>query len=434
LDVSAEQAAIFEVPGAAARLLSNVNWPITPLGPPAGWSAGLKTVVGMMLRSRFAMWVAWGPDLTFMCNDAYMPTLGVKRTWAIGARSDKVWEEIWPDIGPRISHVFATKEATWDEDLLLFLERNGYPEETYHTFSYSPLIEGDTGVQGMLCVVTEVTERVIAERRVATLRDLAAKTANARSVEEACKLSMNSLASNPKDFPFAVIRQLDETRSKATFMAGWQISPSNPLVEDHLQFPPGSVFARALASRETLVTVLDDVQRRQLPQGPWQVPVNEVAVVPMLANTQFGLSGFLEAGLNPHRLFDVEYRDFVELVARYVSSAIANATAYEEERKRAEALAAVDQAKTAFFSNVSHEFRTPPTLVLGPLDEALKAGPNENLAMAQRNGLRLMKLVNTLLDFARAEAGRANANFVPTDLPLLTRDLASTFQSAFKKA
>ena len=87
------------------------------------------------------MWMAWGDDLTFFCNDAYLPTTGVKRDWVLGARSDKVWAEIWPDIGPRIEHVLATGEATWDEALLLYLERSGFAEETYHTFSYSPLAD-----------------------------------------------------------------------------------------------------------------------------------------------------------------------------------------------------------------------------------------------------------------------------------------------------
>ena len=135
------------------------DWTTTPLGPPHTWTQSLRTVVRIMLDSRYAMWMLWGPDLTFFCNDAYLPTVGIKRDWVLGARSDKVWAEIWPDIGPRIEHVRNTGEATWDEGLLLFLERSGYPEETYHTFSYSPVYDDDATVAGMLCVVTEDTER-----------------------------------------------------------------------------------------------------------------------------------------------------------------------------------------------------------------------------------------------------------------------------------
>ena len=126
-----------------------------------------------MLDSRYAMWMLWGPELTFFCNDAYLPTVGIKGAWVLGSRSDKVWEEIWPDIGPRIAQVLERGQATWDEGLLLFLERSGFPEETYHTFSYSPVYDDDSRISGMLCVVTEVTDRVIGERRLRVLRDLA---------------------------------------------------------------------------------------------------------------------------------------------------------------------------------------------------------------------------------------------------------------------
>jgi hypothetical protein len=152
-----------------------LDWARTPLGPVSEWPQSLKTVVRVMLDSRYAMWMLWGPELTFFCNDAYLPTVGIKRDWVLGARSDKVWEEIWPDIGPRIAHVLENGEATWDEGLLLFLERSGFSEETYHTFSYSPVYDDDSRIAGMLCVVTEVTERVIGERRLRVLRDLAAR-------------------------------------------------------------------------------------------------------------------------------------------------------------------------------------------------------------------------------------------------------------------
>jgi PAS domain-containing protein len=158
--------------GARMRAL---DWTATPLGSPADWPQSLKTVVRVLLDSRYAMWMLWGSELTFFCNDAYLPTVGIKRDWVLGARSDKVWEEIWPDIGPRIAQVLELGRATWDEGLLLFLERSGFLEETYHTFSYSPVYDDQNRIAGMLCVVTEVTERVIGERRLRVLRDLAAR-------------------------------------------------------------------------------------------------------------------------------------------------------------------------------------------------------------------------------------------------------------------
>ena len=98
--------------GTMGAQMRRYDWSSSPLGPPQGWPQSLKTAVGIMLTSRYAMWMAWGDDLTFFCNDAYLPTLGVKGDWALGARSDKVWAEIWKDIGPRIRQVLGSGSAT----------------------------------------------------------------------------------------------------------------------------------------------------------------------------------------------------------------------------------------------------------------------------------------------------------------------------------
>ena len=202
--------------GARMRAL---DWGRTPLGPAAQWPQSLKTVVRVMLDSRYAMWMLWGPELTFFCNDAYLPTVGIKRDWVLGARSDKVWEEIWPDIGPRIAHVLENGEATWDEGLLLFLERSGFSEETYHTFSYSPVYDDESRIAGMLCVVTEVTERVIGERRLRVLRDLAARAAGMETVQEACDRLVGVLGEDAWDVPFACLYVLDESGAAARLAA-----------------------------------------------------------------------------------------------------------------------------------------------------------------------------------------------------------------------
>ncbi|UPT65061.1 MAG: GAF domain-containing protein [Hyphomonadaceae bacterium JAD_PAG50586_4] len=308
----------------------------------------------MMLKSRFAMWMAWGPELTFFCNDAYAPTLGIKQEWAIGARSDKVWVEIWPDIGPRIESVFERNEATWDEDLLLFLERSGYQEETYHTFSYSPLADDDGAVRGMLCVVTEVTERVVAERRVATLRDLGAQTARARSVDEACQIAMQVLEHNRQDFPYALIRMLDAQRRRAKCVAG---SPADhDLLVEVLEIDQEPQLAQMLASDEIVTIALSPEESARLPRGVWPTPPVQAFMAPMLAKTDSGISGIFVAGINPYRRFDAAYRDFAETVATQIASAIANANAHEEERMRAAALAEIDRAKTAFFPMLATNF------------------------------------------------------------------------------
>lgn len=425
--------------GARMRAL---DWAETPLGPPDGWPQSLKTIVRVMLDSRYAMWMLWGEAKNFFCNDAYLPTVGIKRDWVLGARSDKVWEEIWPDIGPRIEHVLAQGEATWDEALLLYLERSGFPEETYHTFSYSPVYDDRSRVAGMLCVVTEVTERVIGERRLRVLQDLAAKANGVRSesvertgIEACAVLSEYSL-----DTPFAAIYLTSAEGDSARLLASTSEQAENalptvlPLDGSATLWPVASLYG------EESVQEVGDLSSLGLDITPasWPDPLRRALLVPLKASTQ-GLTGFLVAACSPRRNLDDNYRAFLGLVARQIASSIADAQAYDSERRRAQALAELDRAKTAFFSNVSHEFRTPLTLMLGPLDDALlednlPASVRERLELAQRNAGRLQRLVNSLLDFSRIEAGRVRAKYERADLASLTRDISSSFRSAMQKA
>jgi signal transduction histidine kinase len=431
-----------------ARMRSH-DWHASSLGPPERWPQSLKTIVRVMLDSRYAMWMAWGPDLTFFCNDAYLPTVGLKRDWVLGARSDEVWKEIWPDIGPRIEHVLASGEATWDEGLLLFLQRSGFSEETYHTFSYSPVYDDQIRIAGMLCVVTEVTERVIGERRLRVLRDLAAQSVGIENVASSCRRAIQVLAQYPNDLPFTALyligdKSVDPGSSRGA--GARRVAVSRDLPESW--FPVMLDLAHGRNQWQLgeprpgeLRKSLTDLPQRGLrvSAGPWPDHVQQALVLPMMSAGQERLIGFLIAGVSPRRAFDEAYGSFLELIASQVASAIANARAYETERERSEALAEIDRAKTAFFSNVSHEFRTPLTLMLGPVedmarDPQLPQGVRSRLDVVHRNSLRLLKLVNSLLEFSRIEAGRIQASYEPTDLALLTRDLVSTFGSALELA
>ena len=227
--------------GEMATRMRALDWSATPLGEPRSWPEGLRATVRILLTSRYAMWMCWGPELTFFCNDAYLPTVGVKRDWVLGARADHVWREIWPEIGPRIQKVLQTGRATWDEALQLFLERSGFPEETYHTFSYSPVFDDLGRVGGMLCVVTEETERVLGERRLATLGTLAASTRGLRTVEEVCRRAAETLARNLNDVPFALVYLLDEMgRARLAGHAG--LEPGSTVALD--PFDPASPARR----------------------------------------------------------------------------------------------------------------------------------------------------------------------------------------------
>lgn len=433
---------IFADGGEVGEFMRSIDWANTPLGLPESWPQSFRTTVRIVLTSRFAMWMGWGPELVFLYNDAYARmTLGAKHPWALGRPASEVWSEIWDDIYPRI-RTAVDEESTWDEALLLFLERSGFPEETYHTFSYSPISDDDGSRMGMLCVVTEETERVIGERRLATLSSLATGLASTTRREDVLSAVETGLGGNSHDLPFTLLYLFDERQDRATLVSrtGIEVGPAAPESID-CRDDSGCWPAKELLETGAPMLVNDLGQRfGALPTGAWDTPPREAYIVPLARQAQERPAGFLVAAINPYRAFDFAYGGFINLVAGQIASSLANARAYEEERRRAEALAELDRAKTAFFSNVSHEFRTPLTLMLGPLEDLLSkpgALPDTlrgELEVMNRNALRLLRLVNTLLDFSRIEAGRARASFQPIDLATLTAGIASTFRSAMEKA
>src|SRR5580700_2641223 len=428
--------------GALGQLVREFDWTKTPLGAIEQWPQSLKTVVRTLLTSRFAMWMSWGPELTFLYNDDYARmTLGKKHPWALGKPSREVWSEIWGDIGPRIQRVLDTGEATWDEALLLFLERSGYREETYHTFSYSPLSEDDGTIQGMFCVVTEETERVIGERRLRLLRSLGSALNRTILESEVVSAIETTLAQSEKDLPFTLTYLFEEGYARLACSSGIAASHAAAPQAIALDAKDAAWPVLDLLAGKATVTV-EDLPGRfgALPSGGWEAPPQRAVLVPLRQGQDLA-AGFFVAAINPWRALDAEYSGFLDLIAGQIAATLANARAFEQERRRAESLAELDRAKTIFFSNVSHEFRTPLTLMLGPLEdllnehrETLPPQDYREVETVHRNGLRLLKLVNTLLDFSRIEAGRIQAAYRPVDLSSRTAELASVFESAMERA
>ena len=421
-------------------LVSAFDWSATPLGSMEMWPDGLKNAVRILLTSRFAMWMAWGPELTVLYNDSYARmTLGKKHPWALGKPAQVVWSEIWKDVGPRIVRVMETGEASWDEALMLFLERSGYPEETYHTFSYSPLDGPDGRIAGMLCVVIEDTVRVIGERQLAGLSRLAAELAGAITKQDVFASIEHGLQ-NQKDMPCTLTYLLDRKEARLDLVARTGVEPGHAAaaIAIDLDVEPSAWPMRQVLESGRAVSVENLLEQfPALPHGCWDRPPSRALLVPIVRPGQEKPLGVFITALNPYREFNSFYGKFLELVGGQIAASITNAQAYEDEKLRAESLAELDRAKTAFFSNVSHELRTPLTLILGPLEDALasEAQPSFNaLAMMQRNAQRLLKLVNALLDFVRIEAGRTHASYMATDLPELSAHIAGVFRSAVERA
>ncbi|WP_101255910.1 SpoIIE family protein phosphatase [Streptomyces barkulensis] len=426
---------LFPGHGEMAGRMRAFDWAGTPMGDPAGWPASLRTACRICLTSRYPMFLWWGEDLRLLYNDAYQHLLGNKHP-ALARPGRQVWGEIWDVIGPMLRSVTETGQATWSEDLLLRMERHGYLEETYWTYSYSPLHDDEGRVRGVFTACNETTERVVGERRLAVLQDLGAQAGTARSVGEACRLVARVLGRAQRDVPFAAVHLRDPGGGLVPAAVSPPGTAPGPSPDGHGDWP----LEQVLTTGEPVV--VEDVVRRfgRLPSGGWERPPTQAVVLPLPGETGAGPVGAIVLAAGAGRVLDDGYRAFLDLVARQTAALVNGAVAYEVQQRRAEELAELDRAKTAFFSNISHEFRTPLTLITGPLEElrGQLAGAGERvggeLEVIRRNALRMGKLVNTLLDFSRIEAGRMRARFEPVDLAAVTAELASVFRSAVERA
>jgi signal transduction histidine kinase len=422
-----------------ATYMRSYDWSTTPLGSVETWSPSLRNLVSTMLPSRFAQSIFWGEDYIQLYNDAVIPIYGANHPKALGQPARETWAEIWYDqVKPVFERVRTTGEAFFAVDQLFHPARFGYLEETYFTLCYSPVRDEMGKVSGMLCTSTETTGQVIGQRRLTMLRELAMAVSGAKTRSSAYLTAAAVL--NPYDIPFALFYQVNGNLAERVAFSG--------LSADSVA-APGEI---SLTERSDSWSLMDVFQSREpllmtevvdrfgaFPVEPWGESPRSAFILPILSSNQEAVEGLLVAGISPRLEFNADYRSFLGLVAQQVESAIAIARSYEEEHKRAEALAELDRAKTTFFSNVSHGFRTPLTLMLAPLEDALatlaeRADLKEPLQVVHRNGLRLLRLVNMLLDFSRMESDRLQAGYQPTDLAAFTAELASVFRSAIERA
>jgi signal transduction histidine kinase len=429
--------------GEMGKLIRSMDWSKTPLGPIESWPQSLRTTVSLCLSSNFPIALAWGPQHVQIYNDGYWPICGEKHPGAMGQDFTECWAAPWPVIGEAFTRALAG-ETSFLENQRMFLDRKGYLEETFFTFSFSP-IRDDSGVAGLFHPVTETTSRMLSERRTRALRDLAARAGKAQTTEEAFVLAAQTLSEYQLDLPFAFFYLFDSRATEARLIASTglpQKIPAGAAIVD-LGSPDHSAWPLAEVAHNGRAQDVEDLETRfgELSCGEYPESVKRALVLPITPPGCDLPVGVLIAGVSPRLALNETYRAFFDLLAAAVTTEVANARAYEEERKRGEALAEIDRAKTAFFSNVSHEFRTPLTLMLGPLEDELAecisplpTARRERLETAHRNSLRLLKLVNTLLDFSRIEAGRTQASYESTDLAAYTAELASVFRSAVEKA
>ena len=428
--------------GEMSRRFREFDWSSTPLGPVEFWPESWRNAVQIILDSSFPTALAIGREqLIYFYNDAFISLAGPSRhPSGLGCPVPTVWKEIWDEIlAPRFAHTLSTGEPTGEEDLLMPLERTGYLEETYITFSFAALRNEHNEPNGIFCTAIETTARFVAERHMRCLRALAARSSFAETPEGACQSAVATLESNPRDVPFALLYLVDKSGKQAHLAgtAGLVSIPPGVATTIDLSDPNACTVAKVAMTRsavliDNILPIIEGAMRTA------EVMPQQALALPILNPGGEHLAAVMVSGINPMRPLD-ESRAFHELIVNHLETAISSARAKQHVRERAQALAEIDRAKTVFFSNVSHELRTPLTLLLAPLDDlmartSLGEAERQLVEIARRGGTRLLKLVNSLLEFSRIEAGRIEAAYEATDLANLTTDLASVFRSAFERA
>lgn len=306
---------IFPGKGEMARIMREHRWEDTPLGDASGWPDALKIPLRMLLTTRFEMWLGWGPDLRFFYNDAYIPTLGIKHPAMLGQPFREVWAEVYDEVADQVERVRAG-EATWNKALRLLLERSGFPEETYHSFSYSPLHQADGSVGGLLCVVNEETARIIGERRLETMRQLGLALAGTIDHDAVRAAVHGAFAANRRDFPFIALRIADGASAE----------------DDELLFEPAAPSLPAqLTEAGQIVALSPDMA---WPAGDWDRPPREAIAIAIPGIAGGADAGALLLGLNPYRGDDTEVLDVARLIAGQIGGALASIAALQAERRR----------------------------------------------------------------------------------------------------
>ena len=441
VDQSLSKAQFLSGGGEMGELIRSMDWSNNPLGPVENWPQSLRTSVSLCLSSTFPILIAWGPETIQIYNDAYKPICGAMHPQSMGMNFRICWESALEVVGDKFTRG-QQGEGTYIKDQQMFLFRYGYLEEAFMTFSFAPIRDESGEVGGIFHPITETTDKMLSGRRTQVLRDVSALIGKAKSIEEIGALTTERHEDFLSDLPFLLFYSVDQIKKTANLVsaAGTANAPQLGVYEIVLDENDNATWP--LSASVTEPFVLEDLNERfgKFSCGPYPEAPHSAVILPVFISGKDSPTGYLIAGVSSRRAMDEDYMGFYSMLAGTFSTAVSNVYAYEQEQRRAEALAAIDRSKTAFFSNVSHEFRTPLTLMLGPLEDLQRHQVMDNpevretVMATHRNAMRLLKLVNNLLDFSRVEAGRVQAAYQPVDIAELTADLASSFRSIIEKA
>lgn len=358
------QESVFAAGGAVGALMRTIDWSATPLGDPDSWPQSLVSTVSICLSTRFPIAVYWGPEFILLYNDAWIPLEGDRHPAALGRPVREVRPEAWDFLRPSFQRAFRDGESTSAERQFIALTRYGYVEECYFDYGVSP-IRGEQGrIAGLFMPARETTHRVLARRRSQLLHELARGTAGASSVEQACVLGTDVLASGSADVPFCMTYLMSENDrlaylvAAAGFPSGSAAAPSIVrLANTDEPERPWPFSATLRTGRPQLVEDLASRIGGRITGGAWPEPARAAVVLLLVGAWDGKPLGFLVLGINPRRRYDTQYEAFAIQVAGGMAAAIANAHGHDRERSalraRLDKIASI--APAAIF-----EFRTTP--------------------------------------------------------------------------
>ncbi|KAL8292793.1 hypothetical protein RQP46_001405 [Phenoliferia psychrophenolica] len=438
------------------RLIAAYPWENRPIST---WPVTLKITTARILSSPFRTYISWGHEGIFIYNDAYISAAQGKHPRTLGMTVAAAWPEVWDALRPNFENSM-NGGVCFFKDADLPLSRNGFLEESFHTYSFT------------------TTSEVLSARRLGTVQDLVESTSGARTVTDFCDTALQCLSNNPYDLPFVLLYTLEAVDVKPSRRKGWAVSAEQNSIRSAVKLTlRGSVGVPAShpfhiqecyvdlsaghsassdstgrtpnvgfswpfeqAVRQIEPVFLDDIAALadSLPGRAWGTNPRQAIVQPIWTDGKEFPAAVLIFGVNPRSAFHLAYKGFSNVVSRHVGIGLLSVTNAEADVNRANELLALDRAKTSFFSSTSHELRTPLTLIAGPLEDILNGkdlarGVREKLEMINRNANRLLNMINKLLDFSALEGGRTKTVFRPVDLGLFTTELASLFRDAVER-
>ncbi|CAG8468300.1 7749_t:CDS:10, partial [Scutellospora calospora] len=444
-------------------MVYNYDWSSTLLGPMDLWDPAIKNAVNLCLNSGLPMGLVIGsPHWTLIYNEAWIPRLKARHPFAFGKQLDQVWPEAYDLLFFRYENVKTTGKGQIFIDKYE-LQRDGYKEAAYAKYTMSPIFKSDGTVCAIMSVLQENTQNFLNARRLKTLSEFGFQISEIKSLESACRIVTNIL-SNSVDIPYTLI-----------YFVNYKSNTTEPLIArliartfdedgkkecqipDYLPDSPEIVYLAKEAnnSYNTYVEIKRaDTTYSFLKCDSW--PINlvikegkHIKVLlkdesqAFLISTKISLSEgqalsvILIYGINRFRTLDEQYIKFLQLITKNVNTYLLHGIKTDEEKKRSKMLADLNYQKVVFFQGISHELKTPLTLMLSPLDDVINICTQESimpyLQTIRRNAHRLLKLINSLLQFSNMETDKFEAHYRETNIVELTQELALDFKFMAKK-